>query len=447
MPIQTESPTCNSVLAEHAAEIRRLGQRVIGDVIEIGRHLVEAKKLCGHGNWLPWLNRELGWTEQTALNFMRVHELAKTKNFLDLAPDLSVSALYLLAAPSTPEAARTEVIERAKAGETLAVAEVKRVVERAKGRQQSAHKPPLPPPPDEPKPAADVQAIRDAAAKRIRSLMRQPEPPTTPTASGPKAADADWSVEEKAAYLLGRVENSDLLACLEEADEPVQREFIRYLQATLRGDSIFDLQDRDDISSDSTNEAERLRARVEELQAELRQSEIKIAGLEREIKEAKASHARATIASRCEICREERQAVLRGVCVCDRCVEIHELDDDLSTICDRSIPLPVRERLELLAGHLFEILASIESQAKALQLPSNASVKRQSQLEGLQAVAGTAFDYMNVIRDQVAEIKQQLVAYEQRSTTEAPPDPAPPAEPHPLDIPDYLDRMKLGTAS
>jgi hypothetical protein len=140
MPIQTESPARNSVLAEHAAEIRRLGQRVVGDVIEIGRHLVEAKKLCGRGNWLPWLNREFGWTEQTALNFMRVHELAKTKNFLDLAPDLSVSALYLLAAPSTPEAAQTEVIERAKAGETLPIAEVKRVVEQAKGREQPANK-------------------------------------------------------------------------------------------------------------------------------------------------------------------------------------------------------------------------------------------------------------------------------------------------------------------
>jgi hypothetical protein len=40
-------------LAEHAAEIRGLGKRVVGDVIEIGRRLTECKRICGHGNWLP----------------------------------------------------------------------------------------------------------------------------------------------------------------------------------------------------------------------------------------------------------------------------------------------------------------------------------------------------------------------------------------------------------
>ena len=62
-------------------------------------------------NWLPWREREFRWEEQTALNFMRVHEFGKSKNFLDL--NLPVSGLYLLAAPSTPDEARQQVIERA----------------------------------------------------------------------------------------------------------------------------------------------------------------------------------------------------------------------------------------------------------------------------------------------------------------------------------------------
>jgi hypothetical protein len=106
------SPLDNPVLAEHAAEIRRLGRRVVSDVIEIGGRLSECKRLVGHGNWLPWLDREFGWTEQTALNFIRARELSKSKNFLDL--DLPVSALYLLAAPSTPDEARDEIINRAQ---------------------------------------------------------------------------------------------------------------------------------------------------------------------------------------------------------------------------------------------------------------------------------------------------------------------------------------------
>jgi len=31
------------------------------------------KAIAGHGNWYSWLEREFGWTDDTALNFMRVH--------------------------------------------------------------------------------------------------------------------------------------------------------------------------------------------------------------------------------------------------------------------------------------------------------------------------------------------------------------------------------------
>ena len=54
------------VLAENAEEIPKIGKRVGGDVIEIGRRLTEMKKLCGHGNWRPWLEREFGWTDRHA---------------------------------------------------------------------------------------------------------------------------------------------------------------------------------------------------------------------------------------------------------------------------------------------------------------------------------------------------------------------------------------------
>ena len=62
----------NPVLAEHAAVIRRLGKRVLVDTIEIGKRLTEAKKIVGHGKWAEWLNKEFGWSADTALNFMRI---------------------------------------------------------------------------------------------------------------------------------------------------------------------------------------------------------------------------------------------------------------------------------------------------------------------------------------------------------------------------------------
>jgi hypothetical protein len=82
--------------------------------IEIGCRLAACKAELGHGNWLPWLDREFGWSDRTALNFMRVYEMVtKSEKFSDLS--LPVSSLYLLAAPSTPEEARQAVIESSSA--------------------------------------------------------------------------------------------------------------------------------------------------------------------------------------------------------------------------------------------------------------------------------------------------------------------------------------------
>ncbi len=96
------------VVTKHAEAIRCLGKRIVADVIEIGRRLTECKKVLGHGNWGVWLDREFGWSDRQALNFMRVYELAESKseNFSDL--HLPVSVLYLLAAPSTSPEMRKE---------------------------------------------------------------------------------------------------------------------------------------------------------------------------------------------------------------------------------------------------------------------------------------------------------------------------------------------------
>jgi Protein of unknown function (DUF3102) len=133
----TKQAPAETLLAEHAAAIRRLGKRVVADVIEIGARLTECKRICGHGNWLPWLKREFGWKEQTARNYMAVHALSlKSPTVGDL--DIPMRGLYLLAAPSTPETVKTEIIARAEAGEPVLVAEVERVVQKHKGGSRRA---------------------------------------------------------------------------------------------------------------------------------------------------------------------------------------------------------------------------------------------------------------------------------------------------------------------
>jgi hypothetical protein len=119
----------SAMLAEHAVAIRTLGKRMIADVVEIGRRLTECQEIVGHGGWAAWLDANFSWSDRTARNFMHAFELAKSEKFSDLSQvDLPISALYLLAAPSTPETARTEIVDRAKAGESFSVEDIKKAI-------------------------------------------------------------------------------------------------------------------------------------------------------------------------------------------------------------------------------------------------------------------------------------------------------------------------------
>lgn len=69
--------------------------------------MIEVKERLGHGNWLPWLESEFGWSHTIANNFMNV-----AQNFPQIANNLQFQsrALYLLASASTPESAREEAL-------------------------------------------------------------------------------------------------------------------------------------------------------------------------------------------------------------------------------------------------------------------------------------------------------------------------------------------------
>jgi hypothetical protein len=152
-------------VAEHAEAIRALGKQTIASVIEIGRRLTECKTILGHGKWLPWLEREFGWAEQSARNFMAVHAMSlKSPTVGDL--NLDMRSLYLIAAPSTPAEVRDEVIERAKSGEKVTHAEVKRAVAEA---QPTATRKAAPVRPVMPSPAASKQTSPASVATPKRA--------------------------------------------------------------------------------------------------------------------------------------------------------------------------------------------------------------------------------------------------------------------------------------
>jgi hypothetical protein len=115
---------------ERALRIRDAAKRTAEGIIRIGQWLTEAKARLKHGQWLPWLESEFGWSQKTAWNFMQVYESIKLETVTNLPID--VSALYLIAAPKTPEPVRQEIIKRAEAGESMTRAKAVEVFEEYK---------------------------------------------------------------------------------------------------------------------------------------------------------------------------------------------------------------------------------------------------------------------------------------------------------------------------
>lgn len=59
--------------------------------------------------FLPWIEAEFGMTDRTARRFMDVASSFSVK--VDIVSDLPATALYELAAPSTPQSVREQVEE------------------------------------------------------------------------------------------------------------------------------------------------------------------------------------------------------------------------------------------------------------------------------------------------------------------------------------------------
>lgn len=110
-------PETRIVVQQRTTEIKSLIRHTAQGIFEIGEKLVEVKQKLGHGYFGDWLKVEFDWGEWTARKFMQVARKFKTVNFTDL--DIAASALYILAADSTPEAARLEALNRASSGEPI----------------------------------------------------------------------------------------------------------------------------------------------------------------------------------------------------------------------------------------------------------------------------------------------------------------------------------------
>ena len=105
-------------------EIIEIKQRVSEDFMELGQRLCEAKELLPHGQWLPWLEEKVQFSERTAQKFMALaREYAANPQ---LAADLGSEKAFALLA--LPEAEREEFVSQPQTvnGKTKPAADLSR---------------------------------------------------------------------------------------------------------------------------------------------------------------------------------------------------------------------------------------------------------------------------------------------------------------------------------
>jgi hypothetical protein len=95
----------------------RIKRHCVSSNIQIGKALLEAKRHLSHGEFLRWVESEVGLPVRTAQAYMRIANWAVAKGAT--VAHLKPSALYLLAASSTPEEFVADVLSRTGAGEFI----------------------------------------------------------------------------------------------------------------------------------------------------------------------------------------------------------------------------------------------------------------------------------------------------------------------------------------
>lgn len=99
-------------------------------IIEIGKELIQVKADIGHGNFLPWLESEFGWSTSTATKMMQVATTFGDKSVT--VTNLGAKVLYALAAPSTPDEIRAEFTELAQLGNRVTHKEVQERIQESR---------------------------------------------------------------------------------------------------------------------------------------------------------------------------------------------------------------------------------------------------------------------------------------------------------------------------
>jgi hypothetical protein len=104
-------------------QAERIQRAHAGSILQTGKSLIEAKRQLSHGQFLRWVDFEVGMNARTAQAYMQVAQWAKSKSAT--VARLPPSLLYFLSSPSTPADFADAIIARSDMGERVHVNEAR----------------------------------------------------------------------------------------------------------------------------------------------------------------------------------------------------------------------------------------------------------------------------------------------------------------------------------
>lgn len=248
------------VITREILDAKRRGGEAI---LTIGRCLTEAKQALPHGEWLPWLNERVEFSERTAQNFMRLaREWSNPQALADLG---AAKALTLLALPA--EERESFIAENHVVGgeEKTVIDMTSRELEKAIRERKEAQEA-----------AAKAQA-EASAAEQARAKMEEDMKLLNARLSG---AQED---REQAAQAVARLEAQ--LAELKEKPVEVAVETVVDPEAIekARAEAVAGMQEKLDKAREAKKRAEDKQKIAEEA---LEQARLQLEGQAREEKKA-----------------------------------------------------------------------------------------------------------------------------------------------------------------
>jgi hypothetical protein len=159
-----------SNLRRQATRIRTRIGKATQDLIDIGRDLLAAKKhLIGHGDFIKWVEAEVGIARRTAQAYMAIAKLADDKGAaIALLPPTTV---HRLASKSAPPEVVSEVVAKAQSGDVLPDRMVSEMILEAKFQRKKTarHE-------GNGLPQSKQSRIAGEAGEQFRQKIEQPRP-------------------------------------------------------------------------------------------------------------------------------------------------------------------------------------------------------------------------------------------------------------------------------